>query len=74
MFYIFTTVFRVLITTNSIPQHKNLEKCNKLKVVSVAPLFAKAITLIFTTNSVGSLFKVKSLSSLPETYVFDEIV
>ena len=46
-----------LITTNSIAQEKNMEKCNKLKVLDISGVFAEAIKRIHLAKSVSSLFE-----------------
>jgi ribose-phosphate pyrophosphokinase len=45
-----------VIVTNTIPMDNNLEKCKKLKVLSVAPLLGDAIKRIHEETSVSSLF------------------
>lgn len=45
-----------LIVTNTIPLGDKLEKCPKIKVLSVAPLFAKAIQRIHNGDSISVLF------------------
>lgn len=46
--------FKEVVTTNSIPTaHKN---CDKIKVLSVAPLFGEAIMRIFQDASVSKMF------------------
>jgi ribose-phosphate pyrophosphokinase len=45
-----------LIVTNTIPLGEKLNLCKKLTVLSVAPLFAKAIQRIHNGDSVSVLF------------------
>ena len=44
-----------IISTDSV-YNQNLEKSNKIKIVSVAPLFAEAIVRIHNKESVSSIF------------------
>ena len=46
-----------LICTNSIDQSERLEKCKKIEVLNIAPLFAEAIERIHLERSVSSLFE-----------------
>jgi len=50
------SVLKEVIVTNTIPMDNNLEKCKKLKVLSVAPLLGDAIKRIHEETSVSSLF------------------
>jgi len=50
------SVLEEVIVTNTIPMDNNLEKCKKLKVLSVAPLLGEAIKRIHEETSVSSLF------------------
>jgi ribose-phosphate pyrophosphokinase len=45
-----------LIVTNTIPLGEKQEKCPKIRVLSVAPLFAKAIQRIHNGDSISVLF------------------
>jgi ribose-phosphate pyrophosphokinase len=45
-----------VIVTNTIAMDNNLEKCKKLKVLSVATLLGDAIKRIHEETSVSSLF------------------
>jgi ribose-phosphate pyrophosphokinase len=45
-----------VIVTNTIPLTEDGLHCSKIKVISVAPLFAEAIRRIHDLNSVSSLF------------------
>jgi ribose-phosphate pyrophosphokinase len=45
-----------VIVTNTIPLNEGAKICEKIKVLSVAPLFAEAIRRIHDLNSVSSLF------------------
>jgi len=45
-----------LIVTNTIPLGDKIKKCKKISVLSVAPLFAKAIQRIHNGDSVSVLF------------------
>ena len=44
----------VLLNTIPLPEEK---KTNKMKVISVAPLFAEAMTRVFTNGSISTLFE-----------------
>ncbi|MBI5178326.1 MAG: ribose-phosphate pyrophosphokinase [Nitrospinae bacterium] len=46
-----------LLCTNSIDQTERVEKCKKLEVLDIAPLFAEAIERIHLERSVSSLFE-----------------
>ena len=50
------SVIDQVIVTNTIPLNKDAQQCEKIKVLSVAPLFAEAIRRIHDLNSVSSLF------------------
>jgi ribose-phosphate pyrophosphokinase len=50
------SVLKEVIVTNTIPMDNNLEKCKKLKVLSVASLLGDAIKRIHEETSVSSLF------------------
>ena len=45
-----------LVVTNTIPVHSKKKKCPKITVLSVAPLFAKAIRRIHNGKSISDLF------------------
>ena len=45
-----------VIVTNTIPLNQDAKQCEKIKVLSVAPLFAEAIKRIHDLSSVSSLF------------------
>ena len=45
-----------IVVTNTIPQTENARELNKIKVLSIAPLLAKAIKSIHEETSVSSLF------------------
>jgi ribose-phosphate pyrophosphokinase len=45
-----------VIVTNTIPSYDKTERCQKLKVLTVAPLLAEAIVRIYKGTSVSSLF------------------
>jgi ribose-phosphate pyrophosphokinase len=45
-----------VIVTNSIPLSETAQACDKIKVVSIAPLLAEAIRRIHHSDSVSSLF------------------
>jgi len=47
-----------VIVSNSIPQELHLEKCQKMKVFNIAPIFAEAIRRIHNGESVSMLFQV----------------
>lgn len=42
--------------SNSIPLSEEAKKCNKIKVISIAPLIAEALKRIYSNDSVSSLF------------------
>jgi len=46
-----------LLLTNSISLDEKLAQCDKIKILSVAPLFANAITRIHEDDSLSALFK-----------------
>jgi len=48
--------FSEVIITNSIPQHKNQKKCNKIKVLGLADLLGESIKRIISGESISSLF------------------
>jgi ribose-phosphate pyrophosphokinase len=50
------SVIDQVIVTNTIPLNQDAKRCHKIKVLSVAPLFAEAIRRIHDLNSVSSLF------------------
>ena len=50
------SLLRSLITTDTIPLSANGAACDKIKVLSVAPLLAEAIRRIHNKDSVSSLF------------------
>ena len=50
------SVLTSVIVTNTIPQSKQAENCDKIKVMSVAPLLGEAIRRIHQEDSVSSLF------------------
>jgi len=43
-----------IVTTNTLPQDCNREKCKKLEVIDISPLLASAIQLIHTNKSLTS--------------------
>ncbi len=45
-----------LVLTDTIDQTEKLKLCNKLEVISVAPLFAKAITKIYSDTSISEIY------------------
>jgi len=47
---------REVVITNSIPTHEKLEKCQRLRSLSVSKLLAEAIRRIHNDESVSSLF------------------
>ncbi len=51
-----SSIFSQVIVTDTIPLKEKLTACSKLKVLSVAPLLAKAIHNIHTGSSVSVLF------------------
>jgi ribose-phosphate pyrophosphokinase len=54
------TALDELIVSDSIPQDGNVKRCPKLRVLSIAPLLASAITMYHTEMSVGALFRAPS--------------
>jgi ribose-phosphate pyrophosphokinase len=48
--------FREVVVTDSVPVRDKAGRCDKLRVLSVAPLFAKAIRRIHDGDSVSDLF------------------
>lgn len=48
--------FSEVIITNSIPQHQNQKKCNKIKVLGLADLLGESIKRIVSGESISSLF------------------
>ncbi len=48
--------FGEVIITNSIPQHENQKKCNKIKVLGLADLLGESIKRIVSGESISSLF------------------
>ena len=50
------SVIDQVIVTNTIPLSEDGKACEKIHVLSVAPLFAEAIKRIHDLNSVSSLF------------------
>lgn len=48
--------FSEVIITNSIPQHENQKKCNKIKVLGLADLLGESIKRIISGESISSLF------------------
>lgn len=45
-----------VITTNSVPQDKNIEKCGKLEEIDIAPFLSNIIGRIVTGESLSVLF------------------
>lgn len=50
------SVLESVVVTDSIPLSENARQCNKIEVVSVAPLFGEAIRAIYHHDSVSRLF------------------
>ena len=48
--------FEEVIITDSIPQHANIKRCKKLKVLSLANLLGESIKRISSGDSISSLF------------------
>lgn len=53
---IYASPLEELVVTNTIPLRDNAESCNKIKVLSIAPLLGEAIKRIWKNESVSSLF------------------
>lgn len=51
------SVLEEVCVTDSIPQKQNLEKCNKLLVISLVPVLAEAILRIHHERSLSALFQ-----------------
>jgi ribose-phosphate pyrophosphokinase len=51
---------RLLITTNSLPQEQNIQKCDKLRVVDTTTYVAVTIDHIYTGKSISELMNVKA--------------
>ncbi|HIJ60267.1 MAG TPA: ribose-phosphate pyrophosphokinase [Nitrospirae bacterium] len=51
-----SSLLEEVVTTDSIPMRDNLSLCSKLKVLSIAQLFAEAIKRIHEESTVSSLF------------------
>ena len=66
------SVMKSLVTTDSIEPVAKVKACEKIRVVSVAPLFAQAILNIRNDTSVSSLFDEEMLGPIYEAfYKFD---
>lgn len=51
------SVLQEVCVTDSIPQEENVAKCDKLKVLSIAPLLSDAILRLHHERSLSALFK-----------------
>jgi len=62
------SVLKEVCVTDSVPQEKNVEKCKKLHVISLAPLLARAIQRVHDEKSLSVLFtpQAKSQSEIIE--------
>jgi len=54
-----------MIVTDSIPQERNQAKCSKIRVISLAPLLAKAIQSVHEETSLSLLFQRSTMPSTP---------
>jgi ribose-phosphate pyrophosphokinase len=50
------SVLKEVVLTNSIPLSEEAQRCTKVRILSVAPLLARAIQSIHEETSVSSLF------------------
>jgi ribose-phosphate pyrophosphokinase len=55
-----------LVVTDSIPQDRNVEHIPKLRVLTVAPLLAAAITKMSCDESLGSLYQAKTSAPISQ--------
>ena len=53
---LYTSPIREFVSTDTIPIGSKIDKCPSMRIVSVAPLLAKAIERIHTGESISSLF------------------
>jgi len=56
---IMSSCLEEVCVTDSLPQAENLERCPKLKVITLAPLFAEAIRRLHREESLSGLFGSK---------------
>lgn len=52
---------REVVIANTLPVHDSAQDCSKLKVLSVAPLFAETLKAIFADESVSEIFLGENL-------------
>jgi ribose-phosphate pyrophosphokinase len=65
-------VLSSFVTTDSIQPTEQVKSCEKIRSVSIAPLFAQAILNIKNDTSVSSLFDEEMLGPIYEAfYKFD---
>lgn len=51
-----TTNFEAVVVTNTLPQHKQMELCSKIKCIDVSMIFAEAVRRTHNGESVSYLF------------------
>jgi len=51
-----STNFEAVVVTNTLPQHKQMEKCSKIKCIDVSMIFAEAVRRTHNGESVSYLF------------------
>eukprot|EP00030_Apusomonadida_sp_AF-17_P005661 a579_278.p1 GENE.a579_278~~a579_278.p1 ORF type:complete len:415 (+),score=143.67 a579_278:72-1247(+) len=62
-----SSCLKELLVTDTIPMEGNLARCPKLRVISVAPLLAKAIVNVHEGYSLSRLFYAEAVNDLPGT-------
>ncbi|CAG8522518.1 17656_t:CDS:2 [Acaulospora morrowiae] len=55
------SVIDQVIVSDSVPQEEHLEKCSKIKVFHIAPMFAEAIRRMHNGESVSALFGIMEM-------------
>ena len=51
-----STNFEAVVVTNTLPQHKQMERCPKIKCIDVSMIFAEAVRRTHNGESVSYLF------------------